>query len=107
MAVSPSFASPEDAVRADYSPAAVVRIIAVKCSPSGRNAVVFIEHENDYPYEEFCERTGEGWKTRGGGSGGGTGWRWTHDDPVQGPMGVAISWEPPGARWDVPESEIP
>jgi hypothetical protein len=105
--VSQSFASPEDAVRAEYSPAAVVRIVAVECSPDGRRAVVFIEHENDYPYEQFCEMAGDGWETGGGGSGGGTGWHWTHDEPVQGPVGVAISWEPPRARWDVPDSEIP
>jgi hypothetical protein len=102
-----SFDSPEAATRGE-TPARFARIIAVEYSPSGERALVFAEF-NETPhtelYEMLCEKEGGRWHASTGGSGGGRGWKWTHDDPVRGPLGVASRWNPPAARWEVPSNE--
>lgn len=103
------FASPQAAAQGD-TPARFTEVIAVKYSPGRDRALVFLELNeppHTEPYEVLCVRDRYGWRAPIGSSGGGEGWKWTHDDPERGPLGVASSWRPPTARWDVPASEGP
>ena len=98
------FDSPEAAARGD-TPAHFAHVVAVEYSPDGDRALVFLEFNEPprtAPYEALCEKDGDRWIESTGGSGGGEGWKWTHDDPVRGPLGVASRSNPPTARWDVP-----
>ena len=97
--------SPEEAVVAEDSvPAQYVNVIAVSYSPSGESAVVVVEYNEPSagePYVVLCERTGDGWTTGSGGSGGGYSWIGTSED---GMLGVEVMWDParPTIRWGVP-----
>jgi hypothetical protein len=106
----PGFATPEDAVRDDPSvPPRYVRVLAVRYAPDGTRAVVFVEYNEPpavEPYVVLCEKVGDGWVESSGGSGGGIAWLGTHDDPAHGRIGVATSWYPPTARWNVPHTAV-
>jgi hypothetical protein len=100
--VEPTFPTPAAAAQADDPNSTVTAIVKVEHSPDGRYAMVFLEHNGSEPYEQLCERTEAGWIATTGGSGGGQGWKSTHEDPVRGSLGVTTTWDPPSARWDAP-----
>jgi hypothetical protein len=104
-----SFQTPEAAVLADSVPPRYIRVVAVEYSPDRGHAVVFVEYNEPpsvEPYQILCERVAGGWTEGNGGSGGGTMWMRTHDDPDRGPLGVLTTWEPPTARWKVSEIDF-
>ena len=97
--------TPEDAAKGQDPD---VRVVAVEYSPDGDLAVVFLEYNpQSRPtlYEALCERSDEGWTSSIGGSGGGIGWKITHEDPTLGERGVTTYWargDAPRAEWDTP-----
>jgi hypothetical protein len=99
--VERTFPTPDAASQADDPTSRVTEVVAVEYSPDGRFALVFLEYNGWMPYEQLCERTDSGWVGTTGTSGGGQGWKLTHEDPARGPLDVVTEWCPPSAHWDV------
>ena len=55
------FDSPEAAALADYPPTARARVVKVRYKRRGKEAIVEITTDPDYPYFVHVERTPEGW----------------------------------------------
>ena len=103
-----AYPSPEQAAKGSDPDC---RVVAVEYSPDGGRAIVFLEYSPDSrptPYEVLCEKGAGGWSSEIGSSGG-SGWNWkfTHEDPTGGELGVTTRWDPPRAEWGTPPPPSP
>ena len=97
-----AFPTPEAAAKGGDPDA---RVLFVDHSPNGAFAIVFLEYNpqsRPTPYVALCEQSEDGWESTIGGSGGGSGWMITHEDPAREELGVTWRREPPRAEWDTP-----